>query len=139
MAQEFFLYYDDLATVFDHTQGAKITFDADGIALLALMNKAASPTKKLQRKTNPGVSEIIVAIEDSSPGSGHEEGEIKLATTLAGLDTAVAGADLSLGTTINPGEAQRANIYIKATDLTGGGVTSSELKLTINNCAEVPV
>ena len=46
----------------------------------------------------------------------HEPTEIKLALTLAGLDTATTGAPLSLGTEIEGGSANAVEIHVRITN-----------------------
>ncbi|MFW1676461.1 hypothetical protein ACFVYJ_01585 [Pontibacter sp. JAM-7] len=49
-------------------------------------------------------------------GKKHKTTEIKLATTSAGLDSATAGAALSLGTTISSGTANKIEIHVRLTN-----------------------
>lgn len=138
MLDEFAVYADPDCTI----PFVKFVFDADGNAAAYLANMATTPTKKLQRKTNPGVDDISVTIEDANPGddaTGHKVGEFKLASTLAGLDTAVAGDPLSLGTTINAGVGAKASIHVRFTDLTGGGQPSNDLSLKIADVTEFAI
>ncbi|MDI5890593.1 hypothetical protein [Halomonas rhizosphaerae] len=52
---------------------------------------------ELVEATQPGTNYLTMSIVDANVGSGHEADEITLATTAAGLDTAIAGASLDLG------------------------------------------
>jgi hypothetical protein len=88
--------------------------------------------KKLQAASDPGVDQIVVTLADSAPGAGHETTEIKLATTQAGLDTAVAGDPLNLGLEILSGTANAAQIWIRSRDATGQQGNSTELSISSN-------
>jgi hypothetical protein len=70
---------------------------------------------------------INLTITDTNTGSGHEATEIKLATSAAGLDTAVAGAALSLGTALTSGVSGRTEIHISVTNAVTTAGTSVEL------------
>ena len=70
---------------------------------------------------------INLTITDTNTGSGHETTEIKLATSAAGLDTAVAGAALSLGTALTSGVSGRTEIHIRVTNAVTTAGTSVEL------------
>lgn len=70
---------------------------------------------------------INLSITDTDAGSGHEPSEIKLSTTAAGLDTAVAGASLSLGTALTSGVSGRTEIHIRVTNAVTVAGTSVEL------------
>lgn len=72
---------------------------------------------------------INITIEDSSVGSGHEATEVRLATTSAGLDTAVAGAALSLGTALTSGVSGRQEIHIRVSNAVTIPGISTELSL----------
>lgn len=81
----------------------------------------------LQTKTNPGVNNITLTPTDASPGSGHEATEIKLATTAAGLDTANAGAAVSLGHTLTSGLNGKREIHVRVTNAVQTRGNSTEL------------
>lgn len=57
----------------------------------------------------------------------HQPTEIKLATTSAGLNTATAGAALSLGTTIAGGSANAVEVHVRVTNAVTTPMT------TVNN------
>jgi len=69
----------------------------------------------------------------------HQPTEIKLATTAAGLDAAVAGAALNLGATINGGVANAVEVNIRITNAVttvSSNVGQPELALYINSVIE---
>ena len=75
----------------------------------------------------PAGGNINLTITDTTAGSGHEATEIKLATSAAGLDTAVAGAALSLGTALTSGVSGSTEIHIRVTNAVTTAGTSVEL------------
>jgi hypothetical protein len=81
-----------------------------------------------QMKMSAG-GNINITIQDTTSSSGHETSEIKLATTSAGLDTAVAGASLSLGTSLTSGVSGRKEIHIRVTNAVTTPGISTELSL----------
>lgn len=63
-----------------------------------------------------GGGNIELSLVDANVGDGHETTEFKLATSSAGLDSAVAGASLSLGSSITSGVSGRVEIHIRVTN-----------------------
>lgn len=55
-----------------------------------------------QADSNPGVDDVVVTPVDTGVGGSQPITNVKLATSLAGLDAAVAGAPLNLGPSIGP-------------------------------------
>lgn len=94
-------------------------------------------SKKFQASSNPGTDPITLSIDDSDPGNGHEVTEVKLALTSAGLDTAVAGDPLDLGTEILSGAANALPVYVRVEDATGVVGISTELSLSTNQIEEL--
>lgn len=71
-------------------------------------------TKTLFDAADPGGAQIVVSVSDAASGSGIPASAIKLALTSGGLDSAVAGASLALGTSIAGGVAGAKAIHIRA-------------------------
>lgn len=69
--------------------------------------------KKFQVAANPGVDPVIVSPSDSATGSGVQTSHIKLALSQAGLNTATAGAGVSLGTQVLSGAANSVAVYVR--------------------------
>lgn len=69
-----------------------------------------------QAASNPGVDQITHSIVDSDVGNGHESSEVQLASTLAGLDSATAGAALDHGNSLSSGVANAIELYIRITN-----------------------
>lgn len=69
----------------------------------------------------------------------HEETEIKLATSSAGLDTATAGQTLSLGNTVTSGTANKVEIHIRVTNAVttvSDNSADPEISLSFNSITE---
>ena len=72
----------------------------------------------------------------------HEVAEIKLATSLAGLDSATAGASLNLGTTLLSTSGNAIPVHVRITNTVttpSSNVAAPELALYINNVTETAV
>lgn len=93
---------------------------------------------KLQDQANPGVGDITVGIDDSSPGTGVLDTHIKLATSEGGLGGAVAGADLTLGTEIVHGSPVEVWVEWSNSVLTGADSTG-EISFSLTALVEVAV
>lgn len=84
---------------------------------------SAAAAKKVQDATAPGVTPITVSPVSVGSGPGPATTEIKLALSSGGLASAVAGAGLEIGTTINSGVGNAIPIYMRQTSVvTGVGV-----------------
>lgn len=95
--------------------------------------------RKFQADSNPGIDDILVSIEDLTPAVGHLPAEVKLATTLLGLDSAVAGAALNLGIEILSEVANAQEVYIRVDDATGVVGTEIDLFFETNPLVELDV
>lgn len=96
-----------------------------------------SDTTKVQADSNPGIDNVEVQVGDTAPGSGHETTEVRLATTLAGLDVATPGGSLILGTEVLGGVSNAVEVYIRYEDGTGQVGTTIELFIETNELLEV--
>lgn len=123
MAATFDYFIDPaLSIVFDIGGGAVLDFD-DQTADLVIYWGSPDDTKKAEADSNPGVDPITLSIADAAPASGQETTSVKLATSLAGLDSAIAGDLLSLGAVVNGGPAGAVPVHVRFTDITGGATT----------------
>lgn len=96
---------------------------------------STNAAKSLQTFVNGGVDQINVALADSNVAAGTPEvTDIKLATTLLGLDSAIAGAALDLGVSIVGGIANAVALYVRYSKPAGAGI---ELSFETNNLEEV--
>lgn len=95
--------------------------------------------RKFQAEANPGVANITLSVTDVSPGSGHENTEVRLATTLVGLDSATPGAPLDLGVELLSESANATPFYIRIDDATGVVGDTIELGCSTNSIIETDV
>lgn len=72
-------------------------------------------------------------------GKLHESTEIKLALSVAGLNTAIAGAAISLGTTITGSALNNVPIYVRVDDATAIISQFTELGISVLNVQELPI
>lgn len=88
----------------------------------------------LETEVNPGVDQINLSITDSNASAGTPKvADLKLALTLLGLDTAVAGAALDVGTTVDGGVVNALPIYIRGSKADGSG---TDLQIVTNALVE---
>lgn len=119
-----------------------VTQKADGSTgpvdnLLYLGSTTAA--RKFQADSNPGIDDILLSIGDLTPAVGHLPAEVKLATTLLGLDSAVGGAALNLGTELLSEVANAQEVYIRVDDATMVVGTEIDLFFETNDLVELDV
>lgn len=90
--------------------------------------------KTLRAASAPGTDPVQITIADAAGGTGIAASALKLALSAAGLNTAVAGAALSIGTTVNSGSA--VAIYVRTTQGSLGVGLYEDLSLTTNTVVE---
>jgi len=135
-------FYSDAGLLTPFAGPLSVTQKADGSTgpvdnLLYLGSTVAG--RKFQADSNPGIDTILVSIGDLTPAVGHLPAEVKLATTLLGLDSAVAGAALNLGTEILSEVANAQEIYIRVDDATMVVGTEIDLFFNTNLLVELDV
>lgn len=128
-----FSFWADAGMTVPNAAGATIT---DGLAPTDRILYFGSPAsgKVLQAASAPGTDPVQVIIADANAGTGIAATALKLALTAAGLDSAVAGAPLSIGTTINSGSP--IAIYVRTTQGALSIGTYADLSLTTNAVVE---
>lgn len=87
---------------------------------------------RFRANSDPGVDSIEMSIVDAAPAGGQPDTCIKLATTQAGLSSAVAGDPLDLGATILSGAVNAVQIWVEFDDATATVGTDTDLSLTLN-------
>jgi len=93
---------------------------------------------QFQATSNAGVDDITASIVDASPASGVEASDIKLALSLGGLDSAIAGDPLDLGVTLLGGVANATEIFIRsATPVIAS--TNTDITIETNEVIETAV
>ncbi len=100
---------------------------------------ATAGTVKAVDAINPGVAPIVMSVADALPSSGAPASEIKLALSFIGLDTAVAGASLELGTQVLSGAANKITIYVRRTSAVAAVGTYTDITCKTQELAEAAV
>lgn len=95
--------------------------------------------EKIQAESNPGVDQIVLSVIDANAGAGNPTTAVKLATTKAGLDSAVAGDPLNAGVEIAGGAAGAFEYWMRVEDLTDTVGQYTDLSVETNDCVIVPV
>jgi hypothetical protein len=70
-------------------------------------------TKTLVTEVNPGVDQIVVSLGDLNPGVGPATSDIKLSLTSVGLDAAIAGDPLIIGTSVLGGVSNAVAVFAR--------------------------
>ena len=131
MAAIDFIYIDpDLQTNFDPAIHQVAADAANGESKDGIAFYIGHPTLPVRVESNPGVDLIICSLVDASPGAGVEVANIKLALSAAGLDTAVAGDPMNVGTTVQPGSVNAAAVHFRYSSTQPFG-TSTEISISI--------
>lgn len=139
-----FKFYHDAALTQEITTLNPLTATQDAANLLAAVDKtiyfgSTVVGNKVQVQASPGVAAIQVSISDAASGSGAPATEFKLALSSGALTAAVAGAALSLSTTINSGVANAVPIFTRRDSVIGAAGAYSDLSLVTQSLTETPV
>lgn len=129
MAGNWAFYSDDGLTALA-AGGAAVATDGESADRFVVFGSPDLGTT-LQAASDPGVDAIEVSVVDAS-GGGIAATAIKLALSYSGLDAAIAGAPLVIGTTLSGGAANSVRVYVRTLrgSLTEG--LYSDLSLTTN-------
>lgn len=92
--------------------------------------------RKFESRASPGIEDIELSIVDTTPGVGHLPNEVKLASSLVGLDGAVGGVSLNLGPVLNSGVVNATPIYIRVDAGVGAVGTFTELAIETQELIE---
>lgn len=143
MPLTFNLFHDSALTQ-PITSVNPLTATQDGGVLLGAVDKtiylgSTTSTNKLQVTASPGVNPLIVSIVDAASGTGAPSTEYKLALTSGGLATAVAGASLTLGATINGGVANAVPIFTRRTSAITAPGAYSDISINVATPYESPI
>ena len=86
-------------------------------------------TMKIEAQSDPGVDDLQIMVEDTTPGSGHETTAVKLADSESGLTSAVSGDPIVIGTFLNGGAGGAFEFWVRVTDAIHDGVKDTTLSL----------
>jgi hypothetical protein len=128
-----FAFWAEAGMTVPNTAGATIT---DGLGPTDRIVYFGSPAsgKTLQAASAPGTDPVQISIADANGGTGIDATALKLALTAGGLESAVAGAPLSIGTSISSGSS--IAIYVRTSQGALGVGSYADLSLTTNPCVE---
>lgn len=118
-----FGFFHDSAATRPINSSDPLTADQDTDLSLPATDKtiyfgSTAASKKVQSASGPGTTPISVTPTVVGSGPGPAITEIKLALSSGGLASAVAGAALEIGTTVNSGVANAVPIYVRWTSVT---------------------
>lgn len=88
--------------------------------------------------SDPGVDPIVIDIIDASAGAGIEDTNLKLALTSANLDSATAGASLTVGTQVLSGVGNAIAIHARS-DTPTLSATDTAITFESNDLTETTV
>lgn len=132
-----FKFYTDAALTTEFTPGVDwlgpVTSPPQDFVLYLGSTVSAN---KVEASSDPGIDQITISITDTDPGNNLEATDIKLATTNGGLTGATGGASLDLGTVINGGSANAAEVHIRVAFAAGGIVTDQTCGIESNTLVE---
>lgn len=139
-----FKFYHDSALTSEITSGNPLTATQDTANALPDVDKtiyfgSTVTGNKAQANSNPGVDQIVLSVIDANNTTGSPATEFKLALSSAALASAVAGASLNLGLTVNSGVANAVPIYTRRNSVLGTAGTYTDLSLETNVLIETPV
>lgn len=137
-------FYHDSALTSEITALAPLTATQETTGALPPVDKtiylgSTVAGNKFQTNVNPGVDAIVVSVIDAAAGSGAPATEFKLALTSGGLASAVAGAALTLSTTINSGVANAVPIFTRRTSAITVAGSYTDVRLDTQTLAESPL
>ncbi len=89
-----------------------------------------------QAASAPGTDPVTISIADANSGAGSPAGDVRLALTASGLDTAVGGDPLVLPATIAGGVAGAVAVHVRVLDSTHASGVNRDLALITNTLRE---
>jgi hypothetical protein len=139
-----FKFYHDASLTQEITALNPLTATQDTAGVLGPVDKtiylgSTVTGNKAQVNANPGVTAIAVSVADSDALTGAPATEFKLALSSGGLDTATAGAALTLSTSITSGIANAVPIFTRRDSALAVAGSYTDISLTTQTLLETPV
>ena len=139
-----FKFYHDAALTSEITSGNPLTATQETSGALGAVDKtiyfgSTVTGNQAEASSDPGVDAITVSIVDADAGTGAPATEFKLALSAGALDSATAGAALSLPVTVESGVANAVPIYTRRTSALAAAGVYADVSLQTNNLDETPV
>ncbi|AMO36749.1 hypothetical protein [Thauera humireducens] len=128
-------FYNDPALTSLQSAGATVTEDLGPTDRIVYFG-SPMPGKTLRTAIGPGSNQITIAPADGGPGSGADVSQVKLALTAGGLDTAVGGAAISVGTELSSGAANKITVFVRTEQGSQPVGLADDLFLTTNAVVE---
>ena len=139
-----------MAVSFDFFSDANLTTVLTELASTHLVGSAATvdqkvyfgsaqASRKAEADSSPGVDQITISIVDADNLTGQPATAVKLATTQAGLDSAVAGASLDIGTQVLSGSVNAIEVWVRTDETTDVVGNYTDLSLQTNTLRETAV
>lgn len=94
------------------------------------------PARMCQAASDPGVDPVTIGVIDANSGTGSPAGDVRLALTAGGLDTATGGAALDLPATIQGGVGGAVAVHVRVLDSTHDSGVHDDLSLVTNTLRE---
>ena len=130
-----FGFYSDAALTTEITSAIQFVTDVDNPGPVTKTVYFGSPLANRRLLSSVGPT-LAIGIVDSAAG-GAAVGDVKLAVSLAGIETAVAGAGLDLGAEVIGGPGNAIEIFIRVQASTNPALGASlDISLEVNNMAE---
>lgn len=131
-----FKFYSDAGLTVPLSSGGVTQVIGSGAVDRLIYFGSATAGKQLQAVSDPGVDPVRVTIFDANVASGIESSAIKLALSSGGLDTAVAGDPITLGTTLLSGSGNAVAVYVRTDSGLSEPGTYSDLSLRVEGVVE---
>ncbi len=118
--------------------GGATIIDGDGYTDRLVYFGSPAVGKKLEAASAPGTDAIEVepGYTPSPTVGGSDITNLRLALSAAGLDSAVGGVPLVVGTTLYSGPGGAVPIYVRTLELTLGPGIYDDVELVTNGLAE---
>lgn len=139
MPLAYFGIYHDSALTTPVETGTPVPSNSLALQDVQLWAGSANAAWKLQAESAPGVDAITLTPTDSASGSGQPYTAVKLATSQAGLDAAVAGAALDIGNTVTGGAGNAFPFWVRVVPTLTVADVFTNLSLQSNAVVESPV
>lgn len=139
-----FKFYHDAALTEENTTSNRLPATQDTAGILPAVDEiiylgSTTTGNRIQAVSAPGVDPIVISVVDADAGTGAPATEFKLALSSGGLDSATAGASLSLSHTVLSGVANAVPIYTRRVSALSVPGTYTDITLQTNDVIETPV
>lgn len=92
----------------------------DGVFYIGIND--ADGVRVIEASSSPGIDPLTLSMTDVSPGSGVDVAQVKLAASQTLLDSATAGAQISVGPSVLSGPSNAKAVWYRWTNSAGASV-----------------